>query len=751
MKELQIYEDMFMKKKSFFFLFLIFILLIYYVSQEHDIKRINTNAQIRMYLTMALVEHGTTQCDKPWQKYGFSLDRANYNGNIYCDKAPGISFIAVPFYFILFILSSIFKFQFNLSFLNFYLRFFVITIPTLYMLWLFYKWLLRILDSSLYAAFIIIGYALGSMALLFSTTFFAHQFVGIILFFSFYLIYHYGVWNPKKGYIFLSGLLAGLAVISEYPAGIIVGLLGLYFLFKTPEKKYIFYFIAGIIPFVILHAVYTKITFGSYFVLPYFFTEGYRISRGITEANYINWPTFNSLIHTLFTPYRGLFFGSPVIILALIGIIKNLRNQKEKMTSYLLVLIFLVYTFFINTLSEWEGGGSTGARHFVVILPFLFFGLVYYVKYYILPRTKYNIIGKSLFLGSIVYSILYFAVINSSYIFTWPDIYNPVVSCCIPILIIGKGSLSFLTRLFALNIHVSFFIYMVLSLGLVLFYTIKIIKNSSSQKKIIFYILVIVFVFISINIFSPESKSLKTVLNLANFNHYLIKCHEKANIYYLQAFQKEPQIKKKINIGWHIVYHYVNYGNKTTEASSFYQKSIKPLYKDLKEKYSLAFQIDGYNYDWQDRNPVFIDKKKSSSTNTHSDIDRIYALKLKKSLYLMLTTKKKIKNINDVLKYYYVFYMVLFDVNDDQNPDYQVSFSKYYIWGMDLTKEGGKKNLKNALQLNNKAFQECYDCVELYLPLEFIPEKYHSNIKIQCQSFYQRKKANPPSDWVSLK
>ena len=101
------------------------------------------------------------------------------------------------------------------------------------MLFLFYKGLLHILKNNLYAIFIILAYALGSMALLFSTTFFAHQFVGVILFFVFYLLCYYGIQNPQKKYIFLAGLLGGLALISEYPAGIIIILLGIYFFIKS--------------------------------------------------------------------------------------------------------------------------------------------------------------------------------------------------------------------------------------------------------------------------------------------------------------------------------------------------------------------------------------------------------------------------------------------------------------------------------------------------------------------------------------
>ena len=51
------------------------------------------NQNSRFDLTRALVEQGTASIDDYQANTG---DKARVNGRFYCDKAPGVSFLAVP-------------------------------------------------------------------------------------------------------------------------------------------------------------------------------------------------------------------------------------------------------------------------------------------------------------------------------------------------------------------------------------------------------------------------------------------------------------------------------------------------------------------------------------------------------------------------------------------------------------------------------------------------------------------------------
>src|SRR5262245_57034982 len=53
------------------------------------------NERTRMYLTVALVDHGTFAIDAPLQRFGRVYDLARFGGHYYTDKAPGASLLAV--------------------------------------------------------------------------------------------------------------------------------------------------------------------------------------------------------------------------------------------------------------------------------------------------------------------------------------------------------------------------------------------------------------------------------------------------------------------------------------------------------------------------------------------------------------------------------------------------------------------------------------------------------------------------------
>src|SRR5262249_14681872 len=59
------------------------------------------NESIRYFFVAAAVEDGTVQLDRQFAFYhSHNVDRAERNGHIYLDKAPGVSVLALPAYLV---------------------------------------------------------------------------------------------------------------------------------------------------------------------------------------------------------------------------------------------------------------------------------------------------------------------------------------------------------------------------------------------------------------------------------------------------------------------------------------------------------------------------------------------------------------------------------------------------------------------------------------------------------------------------
>src|SRR5688572_22053133 len=56
------------------------------------------NERSRIYLAVALVDHGSFQINQPIKRFGWILDVAEFDGKVYSDKAPGSSLLAALAY-----------------------------------------------------------------------------------------------------------------------------------------------------------------------------------------------------------------------------------------------------------------------------------------------------------------------------------------------------------------------------------------------------------------------------------------------------------------------------------------------------------------------------------------------------------------------------------------------------------------------------------------------------------------------------
>ncbi len=180
----------------------------------------------------------------------------------------------------------------------------------------------------------------------------------------------------------LAGFCAGFAVVTNYVAIGGVAALGLYALLGTPGLRRNFawrnafaFCLGGAGPALLLMA-YGWICFGSPFRLNNDFQNPLFAEKGAALFGMIGMP--NGYVGTLLlaSPFRGLFFFSPVLLLGFYGLFVWLREKRFAAEARLCLGIF-AWFFYINmSFNGYHAGFSAGPRYLVPGIPFLALPLV---------------------------------------------------------------------------------------------------------------------------------------------------------------------------------------------------------------------------------------------------------------------------------------------------------------------------------------------------------------------------------------
>lgn len=198
-----------------------------------------------------------------------------------------------------------------------------------------------------------------------------------------------------KKYLILLGIVMGfLFLIRPVFALVIIPTLVYLINFKDLKQSLRDILVIGIaaFPFLIIYLIYNYVSYGSLLV------SGYEITRGET----FGFSTFKGL-NILFSPTKGWFTYSPIMIFSIIGYVIKFKTNK-KFVSYALFSIFslvFVYGFWPN----WWGGGGYGSRFLLYTVPFCIIGLCYFL-----------LGAKNIRYKNVLYVMLCFCVIYSSLI-----------------------------------------------------------------------------------------------------------------------------------------------------------------------------------------------------------------------------------------------------------------------------------------------------------------------------------------------
>jgi hypothetical protein len=329
------------------------------------------NQNARFDLVRAIVERGTLTIDDYESNTG---DKAQRGGRLYSDKAPGVSLTALPAYAALHAVAGprreTDRFQAGASYLCTVLA---VALPSAVAVGALFVLTTEVLGlGPAAAAAVALAYAFGTLAFPYSTLLYGHQPAAALAFVAFALLAqarHRAADPAGAGRLLLAGLALGWAVVVEYPAALSAGAVGLYAIaFVRPRLRLAWTAAGAAAALAVLFAYHTA-AFGGPFELPYSFSVQQPRHRGAFMG--LGWPSLRVLRYLLVDEYRGLFYGSPWLLLAFPGAFTLMRHPRLRPEAVVCVSVALLYVLLNASLTDWHGGWGMGPRHLVAALPFL--------------------------------------------------------------------------------------------------------------------------------------------------------------------------------------------------------------------------------------------------------------------------------------------------------------------------------------------------------------------------------------------
>ena len=334
------------------------------------------NERSRVYLTVAMVDHGTLSIDEPIRRFGRIHDWARRDGRYYTDKAPGSSLLGAVPYGVARCFSEPEDWKIH-ELVNLMRTWVMVPIGLIGFFWL--RRLLRGLGLDPPSVDITaIGWILGTSAFHYSTAFYGHQIVAVCMVGALDLALlaqeRLRDASSKASRAILpmlgAGMFAGMAGLTEYQAGIPAVLLALFVVTGPVGKRAVPLggFVLGAVPFALILFGYNTFAFGGPLELSYH----YLIDPGLRQVHGqgiggVAVPHWEYAAGGLLSVHRGLLTTSPLFLLAVPGLVLMGRRRMWRLTA-LVGVTLLYFVLFLSSTKIWFAGWSFGPRLLVPVM-----------------------------------------------------------------------------------------------------------------------------------------------------------------------------------------------------------------------------------------------------------------------------------------------------------------------------------------------------------------------------------------------
>jgi hypothetical protein len=225
--------------------------------------------------------------------------------------------------------------------------------------------------------------ALATIMFPYATEMTGEPIAGVCAFSSFYIL---ATSRSREGigWSALAGVLAGWAVLNDYPALLIAAAIGIYALWKLDRWGEVAAFAAGAGLIALAMFLHNQLAFGG----PLFFSyqalslpENSQFREQTVGFVGLTYPRIRILWNILIDPQRGLFFCNPVLLLTIPGLLYLWRQRRWRAEFATVAFVVVAFILFNASYGEstvsWGGGTATGPRQIVAAIPFMVFTLAF--------------------------------------------------------------------------------------------------------------------------------------------------------------------------------------------------------------------------------------------------------------------------------------------------------------------------------------------------------------------------------------
>jgi hypothetical protein len=345
----------------------------------------SANELPRIYLTMAMWDRGAFDIGPELRDYQPTPDTSTYKGKLYSNKAPGMSMLAIPAYAAL---RAVEGPRPKLSHLFYWLRLFSAALPALLFLLLLDRLAAEVIADTALRRLLISAYALGTMALPYGILLFSHQLSAALIGASFIWVFLYSRSRAGKLAPLWAGFVAGCGVLVDYQVAFVGPPLFVYLLVRARPSvsglwarlRPAMLYCLGAGPPLLLLLYYHHRCFGSPF------STGYQHLSNPVFASWtkkgllgLSTPELSRFAKLHFSPDDGLFYYSPFLILAFVGLVvmARQRNYRAEFVFSAFVMGFFVY---FNSALSLISGWDVGPRYVIAALPFYMLPLAFALR-----------------------------------------------------------------------------------------------------------------------------------------------------------------------------------------------------------------------------------------------------------------------------------------------------------------------------------------------------------------------------------
>lgn len=353
------------------------------------------NVNSRLALVKSFVEQGVFEIDSYHAAPLDTNDKAYFNGHYYSDKAIGSSVLGVIVYYPIRWLYSLNGELLSIqSFCNL-LAFLVVSLPAALIAPFSYLLVKYITNNPLKALAIALGISLGTPLFKYSTAYYGHSLAATSYFFAI-LIWFYA--RRRKAIslqlAFISSVLLGFMLITEYPTALLLALLSPYILYTLHKSGQLFdwkiygLMVLGFMVPVCILLYYNHSVFGSPFATGYSY-ESSEAFKAAHQENFmgIGRPSIFIFWYQTFQPAFGIFWQSPILFLALPGWIFMVTSKEYRAEAILCFSVIFLYVLMFSGYYMWWGGLSFTPRHIIPILPMFVLPLAFVPEMLVIPLT----------------------------------------------------------------------------------------------------------------------------------------------------------------------------------------------------------------------------------------------------------------------------------------------------------------------------------------------------------------------------